>query len=175
MNPLEKEIATSLEAAGWKVLRNGWPDFLCWREEGNEKKVMCVEVKASKDKVRESQVTNHALLSGVGLPVYVLRSPDLSKLDECASLAVHSIEGLEAFLKRADRLEKVLVNAKDRYNTQRQEMVEKFDERFQDHIQQAEAVIHRFKEIANTLMQAAEHVTHAEAARIQKNQEGAAA
>ena len=48
MNRREKEVKAKLEASGWKVLRNGAPDFICLRtdEAGNITETMGVEVKA---------------------------------------------------------------------------------------------------------------------------------
>jgi hypothetical protein len=75
MNRCEKETATALQEAGWNVLNNGWPDFICWRyAPDGTRTVVAVEVKSirTKDVLRPNQVKNHELLKSIGLPVYVV-------------------------------------------------------------------------------------------------------
>jgi hypothetical protein len=75
MNTCEKQVAAALEAEGWQVLRNGWPDFLCWRDRpSGVPEVMCVEVKdeSTGDRLRPSQVINHSVLKAIGLRVRVV-------------------------------------------------------------------------------------------------------
>ena len=89
MNATEQMVKTMLEQRGFRVLRNGWPDFLCIRKhvkqqggyfDGNPAMtevlgLMAVEVKGSKDKLSESQLEVHKALRAVRIPVYVVRTP----------------------------------------------------------------------------------------------------
>lgn len=56
MNDRETKILKEYEAAGWKVLRGGAPDFLCLKIE-NDKilEVKAVEVKSTKDDLTYEQ------------------------------------------------------------------------------------------------------------------------
>lgn len=69
MNVYEQEIKRKLEEQGIKVLRNGWPDFLC-QEAGGE--VFAVEVKRKNDTLSAQQQAVHHLLKKTGLFVYVI-------------------------------------------------------------------------------------------------------
>jgi hypothetical protein len=104
VNYCEARIAESLRADGWKVLRNGWPDFLCWRDESDgRRKVICVEVKdeTTGDSLRKPQIMNHAVLTEIGLPVYVLGKPE----DRPGSAALISRQVVaEALLRKFEEL-----------------------------------------------------------------------
>jgi len=157
MNAFETEVAESLKADGWNVLRNGWPDFLCWREAPDgQLKALCVEVKQGSDKVSEAQITNHSILTGVGLPVYVLKSADVSTLDQCASLALYSAETLSKFAQGAARMEKTLLQAESSFQRQKEALLGHFEERFSEYSQRSEAIIRKFREISQLLNQAAD-------------------
>ena len=83
MNNFENKIAESLEGAGWMVLRDGWPDFLCYREaEDGKREVVCVEVKNPNtgDIVRRCQQAVHEILVAAGIPVYVAHSSVISQM-----------------------------------------------------------------------------------------------
>lgn len=102
MNACEEKIRQALEAEGWNVLSNGWPDFLCWRDEPSGRKVMCVEVKNEEtgDSLRKSQILNHAILAGIGLPTQVIGNTNLSNL---VSKPANRAEIAEALLARFER------------------------------------------------------------------------
>ena len=44
-NWAEKKFAEQAKAAGWKITKKGWPDFICYKDDG---RFMFVEVKPSK-------------------------------------------------------------------------------------------------------------------------------
>lgn len=79
MNALEQRARQILESAGFTVLRNGWPDFLAFREEGRWKKLAAFEIKSESDGLSDSQKIMQQLLRVAGIPVYVLRPSDLDK------------------------------------------------------------------------------------------------
>jgi hypothetical protein len=70
----EKVALQTLKSEGWKVLKGGWPDFICVRG----KKVKAVEVKSPWDRMRQSQIENHSILRRAGLRVEVMFMTDLS-------------------------------------------------------------------------------------------------
>lgn len=73
MNETEKRVFNKLEKH-FRVLRNGWPDFLC----GNSQGICGVEVKHN-DKVRPNQQEMHDLLRRGGVPTYVVRLSDFRR------------------------------------------------------------------------------------------------
>lgn len=91
MNETERVIKQMLEQRGFRVLRNGWPDFLCIKEtlgplrnytgwngqltvQAEKIKGICaVEVKSGKDKLSDEQKAVHQALAAVRVPVYVVR------------------------------------------------------------------------------------------------------
>ncbi len=159
MNQCEEQIAESLRAEGWKVLRNGWPDFLCWRDDtaDGKRKLMCVEVKNEDtgDTLREAQIMNHALLSGIGLPVYIARTPDVSQIDAAQSLEWYGTVAMERFEKHREKFEKLLADAEASYLRRRQEILDascaKLDATFVMRKKDAEIVLKRFTEIEQLL------------------------
>lgn len=56
------------EAAGWKVLSKGWPDFVIFKG----KRVRFIEVKSGFDRLRSHQVQMHDTFRRVGLTVEVI-------------------------------------------------------------------------------------------------------
>jgi hypothetical protein len=83
MNANEKLIADKLARKGFTIIDKGWPDFLCVKKQYvNGQKVyeyatsgvMCVEVKAGKDKLSDAQKSVHAILKNIGLPVYTIHT-----------------------------------------------------------------------------------------------------
>jgi hypothetical protein len=69
LNPHEQAVADELRADGWKVLRNGWPDFLATR--GDE--VRLIEVKSPGDSLRVEQKRLHRALRTLGIEVELVR------------------------------------------------------------------------------------------------------
>jgi hypothetical protein len=84
VNAHEQSIADTLREYGWTVLRKGWPDLLCYRRsnEKNMVQIAAVEVKGPGDRVSLAQLKNHAVLINAGIPVFVMRIPDPSALDD---------------------------------------------------------------------------------------------
>lgn len=76
MTDRETEVAEALEAQGWNITNNGWPDFLCWRDAPDgTREIMGVEVKRDDaDALKENQAENHAVLISAGIPVFVART-----------------------------------------------------------------------------------------------------
>jgi hypothetical protein len=69
----EDKVAGYFKEEGWEVLRNGWPDLLCVRpRKGGGYDLMAVEVKSKRDKLRDNQKRNLAMLSTV-MPVREVR------------------------------------------------------------------------------------------------------
>ena len=59
LNPVEIEVVQSLEAAGWTVVKRGWPDMLAWRDG----RVRFIEVKrAPRHNLKKSQAMVAAVL-----------------------------------------------------------------------------------------------------------------
>jgi hypothetical protein len=138
MNDTEKLIKQMLEQRGFRVLRNGWPDFLCikdtlgsvknyldWNGQTTAraekiKGICAVEVKNGNDKLSDEQKAVHQALAAVRLPVYVVRPND--KADnlkvrrfltyaEIKNLASHAEEAKQKLLqlrKDAEKLEQYL-------------------------------------------------------------------
>jgi VRR-NUC domain len=79
MNALETKMSDSLTKGGWTVLKQGWPDFLIYREGVGRIHVAGVEVKSASDKLSEQQELMHRVLRAVGLPVHTVRPDFLNK------------------------------------------------------------------------------------------------
>jgi hypothetical protein len=89
MNGTERMVKDMLEQRGFRVLRNGWPDFLCLRKHVKKQGIyfdgtpaltevyglMAVEVKSPKDALSETQREVHKALWAVRIPVFVVRPP----------------------------------------------------------------------------------------------------
>jgi hypothetical protein len=74
INRFEGRVKFYMERAGWHVLRNGWPDFLCIREAiGRVPEIVAVEVKHGRDKITTAQNDIHQVLIEGGIPVYIIR------------------------------------------------------------------------------------------------------
>jgi len=69
MNENEKELHRELVKKGYKVLRNGWPDFLVIPP--NKGKIFAMELKYGRDKVSPDQKKMHKALEEAGLEVRV--------------------------------------------------------------------------------------------------------
>ncbi len=70
LNAVEIEVVQALEAAGWTVVKRGWPDMIAWKPG----KVRLIEVKRSpRHKLRPSQaMVAEALRRALGVQVEVL-------------------------------------------------------------------------------------------------------
>ena len=73
MNPAEQVVRSHLERQGFRILRNGWPDFLALRKTTAGWEVMAVEVKNGKDEISEAQGKMHRALHTAHIPVWVAR------------------------------------------------------------------------------------------------------
>lgn len=66
LNDAEKEFKKKATDKGWNVIKNGWPDFLIYKD--NE--IRFIEVKNGKDKLREDQIKMLKTLTKYGLKCY---------------------------------------------------------------------------------------------------------
>jgi len=71
MNKLEEIAKVYLEKQGYKVYRNGWPDFLVTDSSG--KKGFCIEVKSKSDNLSTEQKNIHRFLQLLGVPTYTFK------------------------------------------------------------------------------------------------------
>ena len=91
MSQYEENVARALKAAGWDLLRTGWPDFLCFRKspvDGNLE-LAAVEVKKGDELPRPSQIKMHSMLSLIGIHTYICRTD--------ASQAISMVVGQPGF------------------------------------------------------------------------------
>jgi len=63
----EKHFQIKFKKDGYKILRNGWPDFLLIKDS----KISFVEVKGSSDKLRKPQIKMLKVLNHYGLSCYI--------------------------------------------------------------------------------------------------------
>jgi hypothetical protein len=68
LTPAENRVAEDYRRRGFKVLRRGWPDFLCISPDGD---VVAVEVKSMSDALSPAQKEMHAALRDAGVEVVV--------------------------------------------------------------------------------------------------------
>lgn len=73
MNHSEIRAREDLINEGWKVLRNGWPDFLCTRMKEGKMEFMVCEVKTPNDKLREEQLFVKRFFEMIDIP-YVIKT-----------------------------------------------------------------------------------------------------
>jgi hypothetical protein len=66
----ERKMAETMANQGYRVLRNGWPDFLAIR--GSV--AVGIEVKRPRERLHERQSKMHLALEQAGIPVIVARS-----------------------------------------------------------------------------------------------------
>jgi hypothetical protein len=72
MNKCEIEAREQLIREGWKVLRNGWPDFICTKMVRGKMEFMVVEVKHNTDKLREEQLFIKEFFRLINVPYRVI-------------------------------------------------------------------------------------------------------
>ncbi len=73
MTESEERLQAALVKTGWKILRNGWPDFLCVGNAANGRQaIAAVELKTRHDHTRPSQLAVHDVLRKAGIPVHVV-------------------------------------------------------------------------------------------------------
>lgn len=73
MHPSEARVKEELESSGWKVLRNGAPDFLAYREENGILRIRAIEVKTNDQGLTPEQGEYAALLRRLGVEFHVQR------------------------------------------------------------------------------------------------------
>jgi len=73
MNGSEIHVATLYRNAGWKMLRNGWPDYLATRTVAGRFEARGVEVKGPSDDLRFEQKEMHEALARSGMAVDVVK------------------------------------------------------------------------------------------------------
>jgi hypothetical protein len=92
MNLFEQNVKKMLEDRGFRVIRNGWPDFLCLRKHVKQQGVfssgkpnfveryglMGVEVKSRSDRLSATQIEVHKALQAARIPVFVVRPDDFN-------------------------------------------------------------------------------------------------
>jgi hypothetical protein len=67
----EATFAVRLKELGFNLYHSGWPDFIVKSPNG---KILFIEHKNVRDKVKANQAEVHGLLGEVGIPVHVVRS-----------------------------------------------------------------------------------------------------
>lgn len=78
MNAYELWLKQKLEEKGWTVLRNGWPDFLCFKGDlFKPTEVLAVEGKRGTQLLTYDQLQIHTILRAAGVPCEVLRPSDV--------------------------------------------------------------------------------------------------
>jgi hypothetical protein len=84
MNDRERRISLSLMEKGWRVLRNGAPDFFCIRVSNGKRELIAVEVKGPGDRLSAAQQEVKSFLAEAGIPTYVVGDEDsLDDLQAC--------------------------------------------------------------------------------------------
>ena len=83
MNTSERQVNEELTKRGWRVLRNGAPDFFCIRDVDGKRQILAIEVKVGKDRPSAAQLEVHDLLRKAGIPVHVIR--EQSSFDDLAA------------------------------------------------------------------------------------------
>ena len=76
MNKSETEIKEELLKKGWRVLKNGAPDFFCIRYVGGKREIVAVEVKTGNQQPSPIQNEVHELLKQAGIPVHIVYPGD---------------------------------------------------------------------------------------------------
>jgi|ETNvirnome_2_130_1030620.scaffolds.fasta_scaffold06422_2 hypothetical protein len=71
MNTKETLLYEAMQKRGWRVFRNGWPDFLVLDK--NTAKGCAIEFKAKGDQIRPAQTEMHAALQELGIPTHIVR------------------------------------------------------------------------------------------------------
>lgn len=67
-NSAERVFQDKAKAKGWRVTKRGWPDFLCWNEDGD---VFVVEVKPqAAERLKKNQAALLQLFADHGIPAY---------------------------------------------------------------------------------------------------------
>lgn len=72
MVPFEQVKAKEYKKAGWAVCRNGWPDFLLYRFEGNKMIIKAIELKSINDEPRDNQWEVLEALAEAGIETSVI-------------------------------------------------------------------------------------------------------
>jgi len=145
----ETEVARKLEQDGWNVLKNGWPDFLCWKVgEKGKTELVCVEVKIGCDKLTVEQTQNHALLLSAGMPVFVCGPDNVRKeLNRVHTLTAFVSDTTEHLLLQAKRLSAMLEKAEESFRLQRDKLLEMFEERHARYDAEGKSLIERFNSL----------------------------
>jgi len=69
MTRTEMRVEIELDQAGWVVLRGGWPDFMCYREDGPEIKAVEVKMNGQNLTYTQRKVRECLIKSGVKVEV----------------------------------------------------------------------------------------------------------
>jgi hypothetical protein len=73
MNPKENALAKAMQKRGWRVYRNGWPDFLVLDGKFSSPRGCGVEFKARGDTLSQDQKEMHQALALLGIPTHIVR------------------------------------------------------------------------------------------------------
>ena len=82
MNPKEAALAKAMQKRGWRVYRNGWPDFLVLDGKSSSPKGCAVEFKARGDSLSDDQKEMHKGLGLLGIPTHIVREDWKTTLPE---------------------------------------------------------------------------------------------
>lgn len=78
MNAYETWLKGKLEGQGWTVLRDGWPDFLCFRGSiSAPAEVMAIEAKMPTQVLSSTQQEVRSILTASGIPYRLVRPGDI--------------------------------------------------------------------------------------------------
>lgn len=103
MSAFETRARGLLEQAGYRVLRNGWPDCVLLDEFG--RLTLMIELKARADVIRPEQVAMHHVLENAGIDVRVVREWELpALLEELRTAAAEGRERMQGLRASVNRL-----------------------------------------------------------------------
>ena len=96
MSKFEDKVVDVHRELGWNVLRNGWPDFLMYREVDGKLEVRAAEVKSENDALRPNQIKMLDLLSRL-VPTFLIEEGtgygDYLKRNDMRVLVYRSVHG----------------------------------------------------------------------------------
>lgn len=118
MNVTELTIEQQLEQDGWIVFRNGMPDFMCYREDGDKPKLKFVEVKSYGNVLTLKQKMARTCLMNVGIEVEVIccgedDAPPLTTILASSTYSKLKQMAIEQECSLADITAKILMRATD--------------------------------------------------------------
>lgn len=103
---IEKGFEKKLEDAGYKVYKNGWPDFLIEDKAGN---CLMIEFKSKYDRLHDNQIEMIKKLSTLGYNVAIVSENKISK---------------KPFLSKASEIEFNEINLDEKLNNAEKKYIE---------------------------------------------------